>query len=301
MDFNQLRFIVEIVETGSISKAANNLFVSQPNLSSQIANLEKEIGKTIFNRTNRGVTLTSYGVEVYHYAKAMVEQYKIVEKKLLTNSNENKIKIASFGSEIINSQFFEVCRRYNKNNYEFEIYECGVEKAIEKVNYRDCDIAIIIYSDFQLKKLTQFLAAEGLELKNLFTGQMKVHISKNSPLSRRKTLSKEDLKELFHVKKSYLFEGMFGFDYELEYLDIPNNKKTILANGNKTYNDALHKLPSFAMEVDWKCNKELPSDLARIPYCDKSLAITCAMVKRKNEILKEELTFFIDKLIEAYR
>ena len=301
MDFNQLRFIVEIVETGSISKAANNLFVSQPNLSSQIANLEKEIGKTIFNRTNRGVTLTSYGVEVYHYAKAMVEQYKIVEKKLLTNSNENKIKIASFGSEIINSQFFEVCRRYNKNNYEFEIYECGVEKAIEKVNYRDCDIAIIIYSDFQLKKLTQFLAAEGLELKNLFTGQMKVHISKNSPLSRRKTLSKEDLKGLFHVKKSYLFEGMFGFDYELEYLDIPNNKKTILANGNKTYNDALHKLPSFAMEVDWKCNKELPSDLARIPYCDKKLTITCAMVKRKNEILKEELTFFINKLIEAYR
>ncbi len=301
MDFNQLRFIVEVVETGSISKAANNLFVSQPNLSSQIAGLEKEIGKTIFNRTNRGVTLTSYGVEVYHYAKAMVEQYKIVEKKLMTNSNENKVKIASFGSEIINSQFFEVCRRYNKNNYEFEINECGVEKAIEKVNYRDCDIAIIIYSDFQARKLTQFLAAEGLELKNLFTGQLKVHISKNWLLSKKKKLNKEDLKGLFHVKKSYLYEGMFGFDYELEYLDIPDNKKTILANGNKTYNDALHKLPSFAIEIDWKCNKELPSDLARIPYSDKTLTITCAMVKRKNEILKEELTFFIDKLIEAYR
>ena len=301
MDFNQLRFIVEVVETGSISKAANNLFVSQPNLSSQIAGLEKEIGKTIFNRTNRGVTLTSYGVEVYHYAKAMVEQYKIVEKKLMTNSNENKVKIASFGSEIINSQFFEVCRRYNKNNYEFEINECGVEKAIEKVNYRDCDIAIIIYSDFQARKLTQFLAAEGLELKNLFTGQLKVHISKNWLLSKKKKLNKEDLKGLFHVKKSYLYEGMFGFDYELEYLDVPDNKKTILANGNKTYNDALHKLPSFAIEIDWKCNKELPSDLARIPYSDKTLTITCAMVKRKNEILKEELTFFIDKLIEAYR
>lgn len=301
MDFNQLRAIVEVVETGSISKAANNLFVSQPNLSSQISSLEKEIGKNIFNRTNRGVNLTSYGVEVYHYAKAMVEQYKIVEKKLLTNANDNKIKIASFGSEIINSQFFEVCRRYNKNNYEFEIYECGVEKAIEKVNYRDCDIALIIYSDFQLKKLTQFLSAEGLELKNLFNGQLKVHVSKKSVLSNKEVLNKEDLKGLFHVKKSYLFEGMFGFDYEMEYLDIPDNKKNILANGNKTYNDALHNLPSFAIEVDWKCNKELPSDLARIPYCDKKLTITCAMVKRKNEILKEELTFFIDKLIEAYR
>lgn len=301
MDFNQLRFVVEVVETGSISKAANNLFISQPNLSSQIANLEKEIGKTIFYRTNRGVTLTSYGVEVYHYAKAMVEQYRIVEKKLLTKANENKIKIASFGSEIINSQFFEVCRNYNKNNYEFELCECGVESAIQKVVYRDCDIALIIYSDFQHKKLTQFLAAEGLELKNLFTGQMKVHISKNSPLSRKKHISNPDLQGLFHVKKSYLFEGMFSFNYELEYLGIPENRKTILTNGNKTYNDALHNLPSFAMEIDWKCNKELPSDLERIPYDDKKLIITCAMVKRKNELLKEELTYFIDKLVEAYR
>ena len=301
MDFNQLKFIVEVVETGSISKAANNLFISQPNLSSQITSLEKEIGKAIFNRTNRGVTLTSYGVEVYHYAKTMVEQYKIIEKKLLSNSNDNKIKIASFGSEIINSQFFEVCRRYNKNNYEFELDECGVENAIQKVAYRDCDIAIIIYSDFQYKKLTQFLTTEELELKNLFKGEMRIHVSNKSPLSKKTSLAEEDLKGLFHVKKSYLFEGMFGFNYELEYLGIPENKKTILTNGNKTYNDALHNLPSFAMEIHWKCNKELPSDLERIPYCGKHLSITCAMVKRKNEFLKEELDFFINKLIEAYR
>ena len=48
MDFNQLKYLIEIVETGSISKAANNLFISQPNLSQQMSNLEKEIGKSIF-------------------------------------------------------------------------------------------------------------------------------------------------------------------------------------------------------------------------------------------------------------
>lgn len=300
MDFDQLKFIVEAVETGSISKAANNLFVSQPNLSRQITNLENEIGKKIFNRTNRGVTLTSYGVEVYKNAKAMVEEYKIVEKKLLTNVNDNKIKIASFGSEIVNSQFFEVCRRYNKNNYVFEIYECGVEEAIEKVSNRDCNIGIIIYSDYQLKKLSRFLVAEELELINLFNGQLKIHVSNNSHLSEKETLTKEDLHELFHVKKSYLFEGIFGLDYELEHLGIPDNKKAILTNGNKTYNDALHNLPSFAVEIDWKCNKTLPSDLVRIPFADKTLDITCAMVKRRNEILKDELVFLTDKLVEAY-
>lgn len=300
MDFNQLRYIVEIVETGSISKAASNLFISQPNLSNQITNLENEIGKNIFYRNNRGVTLTSYGVEVYHYAKSIVKQFEIIEDKLLTKSNENKIKIASFGSEVINFQFFEVCRRYNNENYEFELCESGVEESIEKVIQRDCDIGIIIYSEFQRKKLLQYLAAEELELQDLFVGQMKVHMSKNHEKSKMTILNKDDLQGLFHVKKTYLFKGMFSLNYEMEYLGIPDTNKTILANGNKTYNDALHNLPSFAIEIDWKCKKKIHSDLARIPYEGKRLDIICAMVKRKNEILKEELLFFINKLIESY-
>lgn len=300
MDFNQLRYIVEIVETGSISKAANNLFVSQPNLSNHITNLENEIGKKIFYRNNRGVTLTSYGVEVYHYAKSIVRQFNIIENKLLTKSNENKIKIASFGSEVINYQFFEVCKKYNKENYEFELFECGVEEAIGKVIERDCDIGIIIYSEFQKRKLLQYLAAEGLELRDLFIGQMKVHISKNNEKSKLENLQEEDLMGLFHIKKTYLFKGMFNLNYEIEHLGIPDTNKTILANGNKTYNDSLHNLPSFAIEVDWKCKKKIYSELARITYEGKRLDITCGVVKRKNEILKEELKFLIDKLVESY-
>lgn len=300
MDFNQLKYIVEVVETGSISKAANNLFLSQPNLSNQISNLENEIGKKIFYRNNRGVTLTSYGVEVYHYAKSLVKQYQIVENKLLTKSNHHKIKISSFGSEVINFQFFEVCKNYNNENYEFELTESGLENSIKRVMQRDSDIGIIVYSQFQKKKLLQYLVAEELEIEDLFVGDMKIHISKNNILSKKKSLSSTDLEELFHIKKSYLFEGMFSFNHELEYLGIPDNNKTVLTNGNKTYNDALHNLPSFAVEIDWKCKKKIHSDLARIPFEDKKLDITCAVIKRKNEILKDELIFFIDKLIESY-
>ena len=300
MDFNQLKYLIEIVETGSISKAANNLFISQPNLSQQMSNLEKEIGKGIFYRTNRGVTLTSYGVEVYHYAKSIVNQFNIVEKKLLTKVNDNKVKIASFGSEIINAQFFEVCNKYNKSNYEFELYECGVEKAIEKVICRDSDIALIVYSDFQYKKLTQYLAAEQLEFRNLFKGIMRIHVSEDFRLAKKNILTKNDLKGLFHVKRAYLFEGMFSLNYEIEHMGIPENTKSILTNNNKTYNDALHNIPSFAMVVDWSCKKNIISRLKRIPYEGDEVIINCAVVKRKNEILKEELEYFIDKLIEAY-
>ncbi|MFV0343871.1 MAG: hypothetical protein ACK5JH_13445, partial [Anaerocolumna sp.] len=253
-----------------------------------------------FYRNNRGVTLTAYGVEVYHYAKSIIKQFEIMKDKLLTNTNDNKIKVASFGSEVINFKFYEVCQKYNEDNYEFELCEAGVEESIKKVIERKVDIAIIIYSEFQRKKLLQYLIAEDLDIQDLFVGQMKIHMSKNNPISKKEVLGKEDMKNLFHIKKSYLFEGMFSLNQELEYLDIPDTNKTILTNGNKTYNDALHNLPSFAIEIDWKCKKKIYSDLERIPYEGKRLDMTCAMVKRKNEILKDELLFFVNKLIESY-
>lgn len=54
MDLNVLKYVVEVVETGSISKAAANLFMSQSTLSAQISAMEKELGRAVFQRTNRG-------------------------------------------------------------------------------------------------------------------------------------------------------------------------------------------------------------------------------------------------------
>ncbi|MEG1287713.1 MAG: LysR family transcriptional regulator [Clostridium sp.] len=296
MDFNQLRYIVEIVEMGSITKAANNLFISQPNLSSQITNLEREIGKEIFLRTNRGVSLTTYGVEIYHQAKSMVQQFEMIEKRLLKNTNDNKIKISSFGCEVINHEFLKVCKSFNDRNYEFELYQCSVEESIQKLINRDVDLSIIIFSQFQYKKLSQFLANEKLEMKEIFKGELKIHISEKWNLSKKESISSYDLKDLLHVKKAALFQGMFSLDYELNCFGIAQENKTMITHGNKIYEDTLREIPSFAVTVDWKCPNEINTHMKRVNFEDKELIITCACVNRKNEILKEELQAFLKEL-----
>lgn len=300
MEFSQLKYVVEVVEAGSISKAADNLFISQPNLSTQISNLEKELGKEIFERNNRGVKLTSFGVEIYYQARFIVDQYRLVEDKLLFKNDINRIKITSFGSEIIDIHFIKMCEAFNEEDHVFEIYELGVEQSIQKVIERDCDIGIIIYSRFQKNMLEKYLESRNLELEDLFIGDLKVHISKNSPLSKKSSLEYSDLKDLFHVKKSYLFDGIFNLNYEIEYLGIPDTNKSVMTDSNKTYNDALHSLPSFAMEVDWNCKYKIFSDLERLSFENKNLDIICGLVKRKNEKLGVELEFFKNSLIEAY-
>ena len=74
MDMRQLRYFVNIVECGSLSKASRRLFVAQPSLSQQMARLEDEVGKPLLVRSTRGVVPTDNGEALYHHAKFMLRQ-----------------------------------------------------------------------------------------------------------------------------------------------------------------------------------------------------------------------------------
>lgn len=68
MRIEQLRHVVEIARCGSMRQAALNLYISQPNLSVSIQNLEEEVGYQIFTRSSRGMQLTKAGKAFVDYA-----------------------------------------------------------------------------------------------------------------------------------------------------------------------------------------------------------------------------------------
>ena len=74
MNLQQLKYAVEIARVGSISKAAKNLYMGQPNLSKSIKELEAELGQTLFSRTARGVQPTRAGEDFLGYARSILSQ-----------------------------------------------------------------------------------------------------------------------------------------------------------------------------------------------------------------------------------
>jgi len=74
MDMRQLKYFVQIVESGSLSKASRQLFIAQPALSLQMSRLEDEVGKPLLVRSSRGVKPTENGEALYHHAKFMLRQ-----------------------------------------------------------------------------------------------------------------------------------------------------------------------------------------------------------------------------------
>ena len=81
MTLNQLKYIIEIADTGSMTTAANNLFIAQPSLSKAVSLLEKEMGITIFARSNRGVYLTEEWTKFLSYARQITEQTELLENE----------------------------------------------------------------------------------------------------------------------------------------------------------------------------------------------------------------------------
>ena len=81
MTLKQLEYIVTAAKLGNITEAANKLFLSQPSLTHAILELEKEMGITIFNRKNKGITVTKEGEEFLGYARQVLEQANLLTER----------------------------------------------------------------------------------------------------------------------------------------------------------------------------------------------------------------------------
>ena len=79
MNIQHLRYAIEVAKTGSITQAAENLFMGQPNLSKAIRELETSLNIRLFRRSSRGVIPTPEGEEFLQYARSIIAQVDKVE------------------------------------------------------------------------------------------------------------------------------------------------------------------------------------------------------------------------------
>ena len=163
MTLQQLRYIVTIVNCGSISEAAKQLFITQPSLSNAVKELEKEMGISIFNRSSKGIALSSQGMEFLSYARQVLEQAELLEQHY-TNKKPVK-RICSISTQhyafAVNA-FANLVSRQSTDEYEFTLRETRTYEIIDDVkNYRS-ELGILYINDFNRKVLEKLFKESGL-------------------------------------------------------------------------------------------------------------------------------------------
>lgn len=194
MTLQQLKYVITISKSGSMHTAADELFITQPNLSKAIKDLELEMGITIFNRTNKGVLLTDDGTKFLSYARQVVEQANLLED--IYKNKESIKRIFAISSQhygfVVNA-FVKLVETLGKDIYEFSLRECKTYDVINDVKDGRSELGVIYFSRFNSEIMKKVISSNGLSYEFLFEAKPHVLLSKNHPLANKERLTLDDL------------------------------------------------------------------------------------------------------------
>ena len=158
MNIQHLRYALEVEKTGSISKAAENLYMNQPHLSKAIRELEETIGINIFNRTSKGVIPTKQGGEFLLNAKGIVDNVDRVENMYKKHeANTHKFDVSVPMACYVSVAFTKFVKDISKgDNIMVNYRETDSQSAINHVTNFENNIAIIRYQTKYEKYYLQF-------------------------------------------------------------------------------------------------------------------------------------------------
>ena len=162
MTLQQLRYVVTIAEIGTISKAAEELFVSQPSLTKALKELEKEMQITIFDRTNKGIHVSREGEIFLGYARQVLEQAALIEEKY----------------------------KHKNGGKQEQTYE-----IIDDVARMKSEIGILYLNEFNASVLEKIMKANDLKFTELFVARPHIFICDKNPLAQKDQVTMEDLKD----------------------------------------------------------------------------------------------------------
>ena len=159
MKIKHLEYFVQVVECGSISKAANALYLKPSNLSKCIHTIESEFDTVLFDRSSKGVTLTTDGEKVLVWAKKLLDEQQALKRCFALNrqnaaQTKGNIVLAipttineDWHAELLN----EFIQQYPKMSLTVE--EMNISGAIDSIRRAAADIAVLIMNDATLRQV----------------------------------------------------------------------------------------------------------------------------------------------------
>ena len=301
MTLQQLHYIITISESGSLNKAAEVLYVAQPSLTSAIKELENELGITIFNRSNKGVTLTNDGVEFITYARQVYSQYQtLLDKYGEDGTLKKKFGVSTQHYSFAVQSFVKMVKQLDAAKYEFAIRETKTREVIEDVSTLKSEIGILYLNDFNRTVITKLLKTNQLAFNKLIECEAYVYIWKGHPLAKSQKIRFEQLAPY----PCLAFEQGDGssFYFAEEILNTYEYSQTIKANDRATMLNLMRGLNGYTLCSGIISEELNGTDYVAIPFeaddNDTNSTMEIGYIIKKNVILSRVGELYIKEIKE---
>ena len=268
MTLQQLKYAITVAQTGTITEAAEKLYISQPSLTNAIHELEKEMNIEIFTRTNKGIIVSKDGEDFLGYARQVLEQAAVLEDKYKGGGGgKKKFCISTQHYSFAVNAFVDLIKKYGQDEYDFSIRETQTYEIIEDVAKMNSDLGMIFMDDFNDVVLNKILKSNDLEFHQLYSAKPHVFISRRHPLAGKQIITNEQLEAYPYLSYEQGEHNSFYFSEEI--FSTYERKKNIRVRDRATLFNLLIGLNGYTVcsgIIDKKLNGK---DIIAVPLADE--------------------------------
>lgn len=289
MELRQLKYFLAVTREQSISKAAEALYTTQPNLSRQMQNLEKEIGQQLFIRGTKKITLTETGQLLRKRAEEIIELYNQTEAELDKPFGEVKGDVYIGGGESYAMGLIAQAIRLVQSDYpnvKFHLFSGDSATISERLDKGLINFGIFI-EPFDLSRYDH--------LRLPLYDTWGVLMRKDSPLAAKERITPEDLwdKPLIRSRQS------MGKNRISEWFIKTSDELNIVATGNLLYNMSLlvEQGVGYAVSLDKIINTSGNSNLCFRPLYPELIS-HLDIAWKKYQVFPKHIQIFLQRLQE---
>lgn len=264
MTLTQLRYVAKIAECGSITEAARQLYISQPSLSTAVRELEGELGIVIFNRSARGISLTSDGSEFLSYARQILEQTELVEQRYAhARPSKRLFAISSQHYAFVVNAFVSLLESVEADEYEMTLRESRTYEIIEDVAGYRSELGVLYLSSFNEKVLRKLMRENRLTYTPLFDAQPHVFLSQHHPLAHAERVTLDELDAYPYLCYEQGTHNSLYFSEEL--LPFESHRKSIVVTDRATLFNLLRGVDGYTICSGMLNSNLNGSDIVSVP------------------------------------
>lgn len=269
MTLQQLKYVITVAETGVITEAAEKLYISQPSLTNAIHELEKEMNIQIFNRTNKGISISKEGEDFLGYARQVLEQVSILEDKYKGSAGGKKqFCVSTQHYSFAVNAFVDLIKQYGQDEYDFSLRETQTYEIIEDVAKMKSEIGILFMNSFNEAVINKILKSHDLEFHQLFVAKPHVFINQKHPLADKSVITNQELEPYPYLSFEQGEHNSFYFSEEI--FSPLERKKNIRVRDRATLFNLLIGLNGYTVcsgIIDRKLNG---NDIIAVPLAEES-------------------------------
>lgn len=241
MNTIHLKYAVEIEKTGSISQAAENLFMAQPNLSKAIKELEDSLGIVIFERTSKGVRPTAEGKEFLKYAKRILVQLDKMEALYIPQKEREErqsLKVSIPRGSYISAGFANFVSHLDmEKGIEITVQETNSLQTIANVADNGFNLGIIRFQTLHENYFMDYLKEKNLASEPVWEFSCLALMSSEHPLAKREEIDVGELKkvsvEIVHGDNAVPYLSTSEINQSAKESDVCHRKVYVYERGSQ--------------------------------------------------------------------